>query len=155
MTSTPTTITRTCLECGRVFDLTDATDADEFTSGHDCEPLPDPLDLSPAAVDRLLADVLRPSLRDRVLAVIETHDPTECDNTRDENARVADAIVHVAREHFAQYVVVDVGLTIEQLDTIVAPPTRHEPMVCLRDELRETMRMAAAEVLAKHAALLS
>ena len=26
-----------CPECGRVFDLTDPTDADEATHGHDCE----------------------------------------------------------------------------------------------------------------------
>ena len=26
-----------CEECGRVFDLTDENDADEFTDGHDCE----------------------------------------------------------------------------------------------------------------------
>jgi hypothetical protein len=26
-----------CPECGRVFDLTDPTDADELASGHDCE----------------------------------------------------------------------------------------------------------------------
>lgn len=26
-----------CGECGRVFDLTDATDADEWAYGHDCE----------------------------------------------------------------------------------------------------------------------
>lgn len=29
--------TDTCLECGRVFDLTDETDADEHAYGHDCE----------------------------------------------------------------------------------------------------------------------
>jgi len=28
---------RTCVECGRVFDLTDSTDAEEFAYGHDCE----------------------------------------------------------------------------------------------------------------------
>lgn len=28
---------RRCPECGRVFDLTDENDADEFYSGHDCE----------------------------------------------------------------------------------------------------------------------
>jgi hypothetical protein len=27
----------TCPECGRVFDLTNATDADEWFNGHDCE----------------------------------------------------------------------------------------------------------------------
>ncbi len=26
-----------CPECGRVFDLTDETDADEWAYGHDCE----------------------------------------------------------------------------------------------------------------------
>lgn len=26
-----------CPECGRVFDLTDPTDADEWVHGHDCE----------------------------------------------------------------------------------------------------------------------
>lgn len=26
-----------CPECGRVFDLTDPTDADEWAFGHDCE----------------------------------------------------------------------------------------------------------------------
>lgn len=26
-----------CPECGRVFDLTDETDADEYAYGHDCE----------------------------------------------------------------------------------------------------------------------
>lgn len=26
-----------CDECGRVFDLTDATDASEWSFGHDCE----------------------------------------------------------------------------------------------------------------------
>lgn len=30
-------ITETCVECGRVFDLTDDTDAVEFHEGHDCE----------------------------------------------------------------------------------------------------------------------
>ena len=29
--------TATCDECGRVFDLTHAIDADEWTFGHDCE----------------------------------------------------------------------------------------------------------------------
>lgn len=28
---------RTCVECGRVFDLLDPTDADEWATGHDCE----------------------------------------------------------------------------------------------------------------------
>lgn len=28
----------TCLECGRVFDLLNADDADEWANGHDCEP---------------------------------------------------------------------------------------------------------------------
>ena len=27
----------TCRECGRVFDLLNPIDADEYTSGHDCE----------------------------------------------------------------------------------------------------------------------
>lgn len=26
-----------CVECGRVFDLTDETDASEYYYGHDCE----------------------------------------------------------------------------------------------------------------------
>lgn len=26
-----------CVECGRVFDLLDPTDADEWANGHDCE----------------------------------------------------------------------------------------------------------------------
>lgn len=30
-------ITKTCDECGRVFDLTDENDAAEFYEGHDCE----------------------------------------------------------------------------------------------------------------------
>jgi hypothetical protein len=33
----PVGFTRKCRECGRVFDLCDPTDADEFTNGHDCE----------------------------------------------------------------------------------------------------------------------
>jgi len=28
---------RKCPECGRIFDLADEDDADEFYSGHDCE----------------------------------------------------------------------------------------------------------------------
>jgi hypothetical protein len=28
---------RKCPECGRVFDLMDEDDADEFHNGHDCE----------------------------------------------------------------------------------------------------------------------
>ncbi len=28
----------TCHECGRVFDLYDERDADEWANGHDCEP---------------------------------------------------------------------------------------------------------------------
>lgn len=28
---------RKCRECGRVFDLMDEDDADEFYNGHDCE----------------------------------------------------------------------------------------------------------------------
>jgi hypothetical protein len=27
----------TCAECGRVFDLSDESEADEWFSGHDCE----------------------------------------------------------------------------------------------------------------------
>lgn len=30
-------MTATCPECGRVFDLTDKTDAAEWSYGHDCE----------------------------------------------------------------------------------------------------------------------
>lgn len=30
-------MTRKCVECGRVFDLTDELDAEEWTYGHDCE----------------------------------------------------------------------------------------------------------------------
>jgi hypothetical protein len=30
-------LTVTCVECGRVFDLLDATDAAEWSYGHDCE----------------------------------------------------------------------------------------------------------------------
>jgi hypothetical protein len=30
---------RTCLECGREFDLNDELDAEEYTFGHDCEPV--------------------------------------------------------------------------------------------------------------------
>lgn len=30
-------ITRRCVECGRVFDLWDDTDAEEWAYGHDCE----------------------------------------------------------------------------------------------------------------------
>jgi hypothetical protein len=33
----PIGFTRTCRECGRKFDLTDPTDADEWANGHDCE----------------------------------------------------------------------------------------------------------------------
>lgn len=32
--------TAKCVECGRVFDLADDIDADEWYSGHDCEPWP-------------------------------------------------------------------------------------------------------------------
>jgi len=28
---------RQCPECGRIFDLTDETDAEEWAYGHDCE----------------------------------------------------------------------------------------------------------------------
>lgn len=31
------TTTAICPECGRTFDLTDETDAEEFAYGHDCE----------------------------------------------------------------------------------------------------------------------
>jgi hypothetical protein len=30
-------MTRTCVECGRVFDLLDPIDAEEWHYGHDCE----------------------------------------------------------------------------------------------------------------------
>lgn len=30
--------TKTCIECNRVFDLTNPDDAEEWTFGHDCEP---------------------------------------------------------------------------------------------------------------------
>lgn len=30
-------MTATCAECGRVFDLFDTDDADEWAYGHDCE----------------------------------------------------------------------------------------------------------------------
>lgn len=30
-----------CVECRRVFDLLDPTDADEWYAGHDCEEVPD------------------------------------------------------------------------------------------------------------------
>ena len=30
-------MTATCVECGRVFDLTNDVDADEWYNGHDCE----------------------------------------------------------------------------------------------------------------------
>jgi UDP-N-acetyl-D-mannosaminuronic acid transferase (WecB/TagA/CpsF family) len=30
-------MTRTCVECGRIFDLLNEPDADEWYSGHDCE----------------------------------------------------------------------------------------------------------------------
>jgi hypothetical protein len=39
-TTTPTMVLgarSACLDCGRVFDLLDDTDADEWTYGHDCE----------------------------------------------------------------------------------------------------------------------
>ena len=35
------TFTAKCPECGRVFDMLDATDAQEWGYGHDCEP-PEP-----------------------------------------------------------------------------------------------------------------
>lgn len=31
------TLSNTCAECGRVFDLLDNTDAQEYAYGHDCE----------------------------------------------------------------------------------------------------------------------
>jgi len=31
------TLSSTCAECGRVFDLLDDTDAQEYAYGHDCE----------------------------------------------------------------------------------------------------------------------
>ena len=31
----------TCVECGRMFDLLDPTDAAEAAYGHDCEPTPE------------------------------------------------------------------------------------------------------------------
>lgn len=31
------TATAACVECHRVFDLTDAVDAEEWAYGHDCE----------------------------------------------------------------------------------------------------------------------
>ena len=31
------TLNPTCAECGRVFDMFDATDAAEWSTGHDCE----------------------------------------------------------------------------------------------------------------------
>jgi hypothetical protein len=33
-------LTATCKECGRVFDLFDETDAEEWAFGHDCEDVP-------------------------------------------------------------------------------------------------------------------
>ena len=33
----PVGFKRTCPECGRIFDLADENDADEFYNGHDCE----------------------------------------------------------------------------------------------------------------------
>jgi len=33
----PVNTKRECVECGRVFDMLDATDADEWHYGHDCE----------------------------------------------------------------------------------------------------------------------
>ena len=37
-------LTRTCPECGRIFDLLDEDDSDEWFTGHDCEDNPDPDD---------------------------------------------------------------------------------------------------------------
>lgn len=36
-TAKPDLSTLTCVECGRVFDMTNHVDAEEFTYGHDCE----------------------------------------------------------------------------------------------------------------------
>ena len=33
------TLTHTCVECGRTFDMWDADDAIEWANGHDCEPI--------------------------------------------------------------------------------------------------------------------
>ena len=33
----PIKLTARCVECGRVFDLTDTDDANEWGYGHDCE----------------------------------------------------------------------------------------------------------------------
>lgn len=35
-----------CVECGRVFDLTDETDAEEWAYGHDCEEVSEDEDLT-------------------------------------------------------------------------------------------------------------
>lgn len=38
----------TCPECRRTFDLTDPTDAAEWTYGHDCEPADEPEPIEPS-----------------------------------------------------------------------------------------------------------
>lgn len=38
MTVKIASIKRKCVECGRVFDMGNATDAEEWAYGHDCEP---------------------------------------------------------------------------------------------------------------------
>lgn len=69
----------TCPECGRVFNLADATDAAEFHAGHDCEAAPvlpaavtsaaeRRVTITPAEVDRLpglLGRLLRANLERR------------------------------------------------------------------------------------------
>lgn len=37
VTPTRAGLVSTCVECGRVFDLLDETDAEELAYGHDCE----------------------------------------------------------------------------------------------------------------------
>lgn len=44
-------MTATCTECGRVFDLTDDTDAEEWGFGHDC-PNDEPPIRHPGLLDR-------------------------------------------------------------------------------------------------------
>lgn len=106
----------------------------------------DPFELSAGAVDRLLADVMRPTLLVKLRdALATTSGPHEA----------AETAQRVAREHYRQYVVVDVNLSEEQLDIVVRPAGGGEPMETLRDELAHAMRAAAYEVVAKRAALLS
>ena len=45
----PTTFT--CVECERVFDMFDETDAEEWHYGHDCEPMDDAVSLSVGGTD--------------------------------------------------------------------------------------------------------